>query len=63
MSTLVKLLLALIIQLLSNGDDQKDQTISKTETVVTGKYTIEELNPHYIITREELLSQNNETAI
>ncbi|MEM7085799.1 MAG: hypothetical protein AAF489_06425 [Bacteroidota bacterium] len=63
MSTLVKLLLALIIQLLSTGDMQEDQTASQTETIVTGKYTIEELNPHYIITREELLSQENETAI
>jgi len=63
MSTLVKLLLALIIQLLSNGDVQENQTVSQTETIVTGKYTIEELNPHYIITREELLSQESETAI
>lgn len=63
MSTLVKLLLALIIQLLSSGDVQENQSVSKTETTVTGKYTIEELNPHYIITREELLSQESETAI
>ena len=63
MSTLVKLLLALIIQLLSTGDVQEDQTASQTETVITGKYTIEELNPHYIITREELLSQESEIAI
>jgi len=63
MSTLVKLLLALIIQLLSTGDVQEDQTISQSETIITGKYTIEELNPHYIITREELLSQDSESAI
>jgi len=63
MSTLVKLLLALIIQLLSTGDVQEDQTASQTETVITGKYTIKELNPHYIITREELLSQESENAI
>ena len=63
MSTLVKLLLTLIIQLLSVGNVPVDQTVSQSETVITGKYTIEELNPHYIITREELLSQQNETAI
>jgi len=62
MSTLVKLLLALIIQLLSNGDVQENQTVSQTETVITGKYTIKELNPHYIITREELLSRKGDTA-
>lgn len=63
MSTLVKLLLTLIIQLLSVGNVPVDQTVSQSETVITGKYTIEELNPNYIITREELLSQKNETAI
>jgi len=63
MSTLVKLLLALIIQLLGTGDVQENQTVSQLETVVTGKYTIEELNPHFIITREELLSQDSDTAI
>ena len=63
MSTLVKLLLALIIQLQSGGDEAKDQKVSQTETVVIQKYTVEELNPAYIITREELLSQKSETAI
>jgi len=62
MSTLVKLLLGLIIQLLHTGEIPQDQIVSKAETYVSSKYTVDELNPRYIITREELLSQQNETS-
>jgi hypothetical protein len=62
MSTLVKMLLALVLHVVHVGDIPNDDGISKTETVET-KYTVQELNPHFIITRDELLSQINETEI
>lgn len=62
MSTLVKMLLALVLHVVQGGDIPKDESISKTETV-EAKYTVQQLNPHYIITRDELLSLKNETEI
>lgn len=62
MSTLVKMLLALVLHVVHGGEIPIDDSISKTETVDT-KYTVQQLNPHYIITRDELLSQINETEI
>jgi hypothetical protein len=62
MSTLVKMLLALVLHVVHIGDIPKHDAISKTETVDT-KYTVQQLNPHYIITRDELLSLQKETEI
>ncbi len=62
MSTLVKMLLALVLHVVHVGDIPNDESISRTETVET-KYTVQQLNPHYIITRDELLSLKNETEI
>jgi len=62
MSTLVKMLLALVLHVVHSGDIPKDESITKTETVDT-KYTVQQLNPHYIITRDEMLSLQNETEI
>lgn len=62
MSTLVKMLLALVLHVVHVGDIPNDESISQTETVET-KYTVQQLNPHYIITRDELLSLKNETEI
>ena len=61
MSTLVKMLLALVLHVVHVGEIP-NESISKTETVDT-KYTVQQLNPHYIITRDELLSLKNETEI
>ena len=62
MSTLVKFLMALVLHFVSADDLHHDATVSKTETHAM-KHTLQELNPHYIITREELLSYTNKTAI
>jgi hypothetical protein len=62
MSTLVKMLLALVLHVVHAGDIPNHESISRTETVET-KYTVQQLNPHYIITRDELLSLKNETEI
>jgi hypothetical protein len=56
------MLLALVLHVVHVGDIPNDESISQTETVET-KYTVQQLNPHYIITRDELLSLKNETEI
>ncbi len=60
MSTLVKLIMALVLNFVSHGEevDLKNQTISQSKQI-EAKYTVQQLNPHYIITRDELLSQLN----
>jgi len=64
MSTLVKLLLTIVLQLFYGGDLPKEEiTTTKTE-IVDAQYSIQHLNPRYIITRDELLLlQKNNSEI
>ena len=62
MSTLVKFLLAFVLHFFQVSDLPKDHASHQTNTV-HAKQSIQELNPHYIITRDELLSYKNESAI
>ena len=62
MSTLVKYLLALVLQI--TGGEPPQETISWNTTVETcTEYRLEQLNPHYIITRDEVLSLQNSAGI
>ena len=62
MSTLVKFILAIVLQLVSPGavPDANTTTTSKT---IESRYNLEDLNPDYIITRDEYLSYIKEAAI
>lgn len=62
MSTLVKLILAIVMQLASPGEvpDVDTTTTSKT---IESRYDLQDLNPDYIITRDEYLSYIKEAAI
>jgi len=62
MSTLVKYMLALVLQL--TGGDLPPETISWNPSVeACATHSLEKLNPHYIITRDELLSLENTAGI
>jgi hypothetical protein len=62
MSTLVKLIMAIALHLASPGavPDAKTTTTSKA---MESRYDLEDLNPDYIITRDEYLSYTKDTAI
>lgn len=62
MSTLVKLLLALVLQLTSAAEAPKGDATTATKTI-EATYTLQDLNPDYIITRDEYLSYIKEAAI
>ena len=62
MSTLVKLLLALVMQLTGPGE-VPNADATTTSKAVESRYSLEDLNPEYIITREEYLSYKKEAAI
>ncbi len=62
MSTLVKYLLAIVLHFVQAGELPEDHSAHEATTVQT-KYSVQELNPDYIITRDEFLSYNNESAI
>jgi len=61
MSTLVKLLLALVLQFTNAEAPQGDQTAATKS--VESTYTLQDLNPEYIITRDEYLSYIKDAAI
>ena len=62
MSTLIKFLMAIVLHFFQVSELPKDHATHQT-TTVHAKHSIQELNPHYIITRDELLSYKNESAI
>ncbi len=62
MSTLVKLLLALVIQLTGPGEIPNADATTTTKTIES-RCSLEDLNPDYIITRDEYLSYKKEAAI
>lgn len=62
MSTLVKLLVAIILQLTSPGEVPNADATTTSKTIES-KYGLEDLNPDYIITRDEYLSYTKEAAI
>ena len=59
MSTLVSILLGLVLNVV-HGEmlSEEKGAISKIESIDC-KYNVQQLNPHYIITRDELLSRTN----
>ena len=59
MSTLVKLIMALVLNIVSHGNVDLNQDTAVHAQEIEGKYTVQQLNPHYIITRDEMLSQLN----
>lgn len=62
MSTLVKFMLALVLQI--TGGELPPEPSNTTASVETCcEYSLEQLNPHYIITRDELLSLQNSAGI
>ncbi len=63
MSTLVKFLLAAVLQVAHAGDDPKIVDQSSRIEQSTCEIKLQDLNPHYIITREEFISQLNERAL
>lgn len=62
MSTLVKFLLALVLQI-TGGEVPPEPQHSTASIEVCCEYSLEQLNPHYIITRDELLSLQNSAGI
>ncbi|GAB5399776.1 MAG: hypothetical protein Aureis2KO_13610 [Aureisphaera sp.] len=59
MSTLVKLIMALVLNIVSHGNIDTNIDTAVHSQTIEGKYTVQQLNPHYIITRDEMLSQLN----
>ncbi len=59
MSTLVSILLAIVLNVV-HGEIPSEEigVISKIERTEC-RYDVQQLNPHYIITRDELLSRTN----
>ncbi len=56
MSTLVNILLAVVLQLLHAGEvPKKSMEISCGQTLICEE-GLQQLNPHYLVTRDELLS-------
>jgi len=63
MSTLVSILSALVLNLLHTGELPQ---VADSCTVFEQKVcetNLQQLNPHYLITRDELLSQLNEKKV
>lgn len=63
MSTLVKLLFAIVLQVLHTGETPQTAYSEHQIEQVTCESGLQQLNPHYIISRNELLSQLNERAL
>ncbi len=63
MSTLVKFLLALVLQVLHVGETPAMANVDQVKEQVTCEMGPQQLNPHYIVTRDELLSHLNERAL
>lgn len=63
MSTLVKLVIAVVLQLLHAGEVPDMVHYDQNKEQVTCKLGQQQLNPHYLITRDELLSHLNERAL
>ncbi|MDC8003518.1 hypothetical protein POV27_05615 [Aureisphaera galaxeae] len=59
MSTLVKLIMALVLNIVSHGEIDLTKDTASHGQQIEGTYTVQQLNPHYIITRDEMLSQLN----
>lgn len=63
MSTLVNIISALVLSILHAGELPKvTESASPTEQKVC-EADLQQLNPHYLITRDELLSQLNEKKV
>jgi transposase len=62
MSTLIKYVIAIVLHFVQAGEPLEDHSAHEAKTVQS-KYSVQELNPHYIITRDEFLSYKNECAI
>ena len=62
MSTLVKYLLALVLQI-TGGEPPQDPISWNPQIETCTEYRLEQLNPHYIISRDEILSLQNSVGI
>ncbi|MEZ4858191.1 MAG: hypothetical protein R2781_05215 [Flavobacteriaceae bacterium] len=63
MSTLVSILSALVLNLLHAGELPQMAEDFPTLEQQTCEVSLQQLNPHYLISRDELLSQLNEETI
>ena len=63
MSTLIKLVLAIVLQLLHAGELPDMAQANQNKEQLTCKMGQQQLNPHYVITRDELLSHLNQRAL
>ena len=62
MSTLVKYLLALVLQI-TGGEPEADPISWNPGVETCTEYRLQQLNPHYIISRDEVLSLQNSVGI
>lgn len=63
MSTLVSILSALVLNILHAGELPQIAEDFPTLEQQTCEVSLQQLNPHYLITRDELLSQLNEKKV
>lgn len=63
MSTLVKFLLAAVLNIMHAGEVPEFADRLTTLEQSTCKAGLQQLNPHYVVTRDELLYQLNERAL
>ena len=59
MSTLVSILLAAVLNILSGGNMKQDVSQITEIEIFQNETSLDELNPHFIITKDEMLSQIN----
>jgi len=59
MSTLVTILLAAVLNVLSGGNLKQEVSHISGIEISHNRCNLDELNPHFIITKEEMLSQIN----
>lgn len=59
MSTLVTILLAAVLNVLSGGNLKQEVSHISGIEISQSRCNLDELNPHFIITKEEMLSQIN----
>ena len=59
MNTLIKLVMAAVLNIVSPGELPEPTASVAVIKMTESKYTLDQLNPHYIITRDEFLSLEN----
>ncbi len=59
MSTLVKIVIGVVLNILQTGELPKEHGAISEAVIIECEYGVEQLNPHYIITSDEMLAQKN----